>query len=129
MLLFQFSSLSKRVLSRYIFVLCPLIIIFWIMYNFATKKSYEFYESDKTKALKFTVVSHLNQETYETSYFSHWIHLSSSSWLRVLGRLKENNDFTLRTNKSILPFSWADYFSTNQTLDFGWTLGSYPVLI
>jgi len=42
------------------------MVLMLILYNFATKKQYEFYESDKAKALKFTVVSKLMEEVDET---------------------------------------------------------------
>lgn len=99
------------------------------MYNFATKKQYEFYESDKTKALKFTVVSHFNSETHAISDFRHRIHPNSISRLCVLGRLKENNDSSLRAHKSLLFTSWPDHLGAHKVSDPGWTLGSYPVLI
>ena len=51
------------------FVYIPIGLLVFIMYNFATKREDQYYESDKSKSLKFTVVSSLILEIDEISYF------------------------------------------------------------
>lgn len=54
--LFLLGASALILTFEYIFVYLPIMLIILITYNFATKWVYWFYESDKAKALKFTVV-------------------------------------------------------------------------